>query len=86
MLEKNFKDQEIYSFLLVSKETVRLHKFLWQKGNERYRKVLAKLVRKAELKELWKKLDQIVAPVENFVKARNDKKARAKLLGLRQSH
>lgn len=78
MLERGYKSAQIQTFLGISKDTIRVHKALWERGDETYKLVLKKISKKAENRQLWKKIEKILRPAELFVKGRNDMKARAK--------
>lgn len=79
MLERGYKNLQIESILGISKDTIRIHKAIWERGSATYRGILGKLARKAGNKEFWEKLEELFRPVELAMKARNDMRARAKL-------
>lgn len=82
MLERGYKGSHIQSVLNINKDTIRIHSAVWQRGGNVYRQVLSKIAKKAEVKEIWKKIDEalesILKPAGLFIKSRNDMKARAK--------
>lgn len=78
MLERGYKSSQIQAFLGVNKDTVRIHTTIWQRGGSVYKNVLKVIAKKAEAREFWERLEKFFAPVELFVKSRNDMRARAK--------
>lgn len=79
MLENGYKTSEIQAFLSVSKETVRVHKNVWEKGGTTYRKVIEKIAKQEKTKQFFKKLENLFKPIDLAIRSRNDMKARAKL-------
>ncbi|MBI2443250.1 MAG: hypothetical protein HYV40_05085 [Candidatus Levybacteria bacterium] len=80
MLEKGYKQSEIQSAVRMSRESIRVHESKWSRGSRTYKLILRKLVDHARDKEFWVKVEKALKPLELFVKARHDMKARAKFL------
>lgn len=79
MLENGYKTSEIQAFLSISKETIRVHKNIWERGGLTYKKVISKIARQEKTKQFFKKLENLFKPIDLAIRSRNDMKARAKL-------
>ncbi len=79
MLENDYKTTQIESLLRMSRETVRIHRLIWQNGDMVYRGVLRKIVKQQKTTDFFKKLDFLLKPLGLAMRARNDMRARAKL-------
>lgn len=78
MIENGHRTSDIQAFLSVSKETVRVHKNVWGKGGETYRKVISKIAKREKTKQFFKKIEKMLKPIDLAMKSRNDMKARVK--------
>lgn len=78
LLEKGYKNTQIQSFLNVNKDTVRMHRLIWEKSSPEYRAILKTLNKKGDKNDLWNKLDNYLKPLNLAMKSRNDMRARAK--------
>lgn len=79
MLENGYKTQEIESVLAMSKETIRVHKHIWERGGSTYKIILQKIAARETAKRFWAKVDKILKPIDLLMKSRTNMKARAKL-------
>jgi uncharacterized protein YerC len=80
MLENGYKSSEIEAVLGVSHETIRVHKEIWSRGGEAYRKMIRKIAKREKTKEFWQKVEKILKPLEYAFQAKTNMKARSKLL------
>ena len=80
-LENGYKTVEIVSILGLSRETVRVHKRMWEHGGPTYKKIINIMARKENTKLFISKLEKLLMPLNLALRAKNDMKARAKLLG-----
>lgn len=80
MIENNYTESKIKAVLGISRETVRTHKNIWERGGETYKKIIGKIAKREKTKEFWEKVGKILEPFELALSSRNDMKARAKLL------
>lgn len=78
MLEYGYSSTHIESVLKVSRETVRVHRSVWSKGSAIYKKIIGKLAGRERAKVFWQKVEKILKPVDLFLRAKSDMKARAK--------
>ena len=78
MLERGYKSSQIQAFLGINKDTVRIHKTIWERGSNVYKNVLRVIAKKAEAREFWEKLEKFFTPIELFAKSRHDMRERAK--------
>lgn len=81
MLENNYRMVEIESVLDISRETVRVHRNIWSRGGEIYKKIIGKIAQKERNVRFWKKVEKILRPIDLALRAKTDMKARAKLAG-----
>lgn len=79
MLYKGMTSKQIHDSLLMSYETIRWYKQIYESKSETFKKEIEKLIGREKSKELWDKVEKILKPVELLVKSRNDMRARAKL-------
>jgi uncharacterized protein YerC len=79
MLENGYQSSEIGAVLGVSHETIRVHKEIWSRGGETYRKMIRKIAKREKTKEFWRRVEKILKPLEYALSSKNDMKARAKL-------
>lgn len=78
MFENGYRNSDIRALLGVSKETVRHHRDIWQRGGENYKKTISKIAKKEKTREFFRKLENIFKPLSLAMKAQGDMKARAK--------
>ena len=78
MLERGYKNNQIQGVLGISKDTVRTHRAIWERGGTVYKEILRKIAKKAQNREFWEKLEKVFRPLELALKAKTDMKARAK--------
>lgn len=78
LLKRNYATSQIESFLGVSRETVRIHKGIWENSGATHKKIIHQITQKQKAKQFWKKIEAILKPVDLFLKAKTDMKARAK--------
>jgi uncharacterized protein YerC len=81
MLENGYKIFQIESVLGLSRETIRVHQNIWSRGSEVYKKIIAKIARREKAKVFWQKVEKIFKPIDLMLRAKNDMKARSKLMG-----
>jgi uncharacterized protein YerC len=79
LLAKGIYSEDIHATLGVTYDTIRLYKLQLATKPEPFRKSINKLVQKKKTKELWKKIDKILTPLELAIQARSNMKARAKI-------
>ena len=78
MLERGYKNNQIQGVLGISKDTVRTHRAIWERGGTVYKEILRKIAKKAQNREFWEKLEKVFRPLDLALKAKTDMKARAK--------
>lgn len=79
MLIKGMEGKDICAALSMSNETIRSYKQLYLTKPSIFQKTVERLIKREKNKELWNKIDKILAPLDLAMRARNDMKARAKL-------
>lgn len=82
MLENGYKIFQIETVLGISRETIRVHKNIWSRGGQTYRKLIIKIARREKAKHFWEKIEEILKPIDLALKSKTDMKARAKLATL----
>lgn len=80
MLENKYSYSEITEVLSVSNETVYKHKLVWEKGDETYKTVIAKIAKKKKTSAFWLQIEKFLRPLELGLEAKTNMKARAKLM------
>lgn len=80
MLDAGYRTSQIQAVLGMSQETIRVHKLLFRNGGEIYKKTIRKIANREKTKQFWKKVEQILKPVDLLLRSKSDMKARAKLL------
>lgn len=80
MFENGYKTTEIAAVLSVSRETIRTHKLLWSTSSNSYRSLIHTLARRDKTKQFWKRVERILKPLDLAFRAKNDMKARHKLM------
>jgi uncharacterized protein YerC len=80
MLENKYDASQIAAILNVSRETIRNHKIVWLTGGKTYKSIIAKLAKREKTKQLWRKVERILKPLDLMLHSRSNMKARAKLL------
>jgi hypothetical protein len=78
LLEKGYKNSQIQTYLNVNKDTIRMHRLIWEKASPEYKAILKTLIRKNNINDLWDKLDNLAKPLELAIKSRSNMRARAK--------
>ena len=78
MLHNNHASSQIEASLGVSRETVRTHKQVFERGGQTYKNVVRKIAQKQNLKQLWKKISKALKPADLFLQSITNMKARAK--------
>lgn len=78
MLENDYSISHIERVLKMSRETIRYHKHIWEKGGSIYRNIISKIVKRQKTKEFWKKVEEALKPVDLLMKSKTNMKARAK--------
>ena len=78
MLERGYKSSQIQAFLGINKDTIRIHKAVWERGGGVYKGVLRNIANKAGTREFWERLERFLRPLDLAFKSRNDMRARAK--------
>lgn len=79
MLEKGYSSSDIASVLRMSRETIRVHKQIWSNGEDAYKVIINKIMKREKTNQLWQKIEKILKPLNVAIQARTDMKARAKL-------
>lgn len=80
MLDAGYRTTQIQTVLGMSQETIRVHKSFFRNGGETYKKTIRKIASREKAKQFWSRVEQILKPVDLFLKSKSDMKARAKLL------
>lgn len=80
MLENKYTGTEIAAVLRLSRDTVRIHKLVWDSGGEVYKAIIAKLATKRRTNEFWKNVGKLLRPIEYSLQAKSNMRARAKLI------
>ena len=78
MLYKGMTSKQIHDSLSMSFETIRWYKQVYENKPDTFKKEIEKLINREKSKELWKKIEKILKPIDLAMKARNDMRARAK--------
>ncbi len=78
MLYKGMTSKQIHSSLSMSFETIRWYKQVYENKPDAFKKEIEKLINRKKSKELWKKIEKILKPIDLAMKARSDMRARAK--------
>lgn len=79
MLEKRYRTNNIENILKISRDTVSKHKGSWIVGGITYKKVLRKLIGKANTRKIIKKIDSKLNYLDLAIKSRSNMQARAKM-------
>lgn len=79
MLENKYESYKIESVIGVSYETIRIHKNIWSKGGENYKRIINKIANRERTKRFFEKLEKFLKPISLVLKAKTDMRARAKL-------
>ncbi len=77
MLENGYKNYQIESMLGISRETVRTHKNIWEKGGAEYKYVVGKIAKKEKVKQFLRKVEKVLKPLDLALRAKTNMKARA---------
>lgn len=80
MLERGYRQSDIKAVLGMSRETIRVHQHVWNKGGNAYKNMMRKIAKREKSKTFWKKVESILKPVELALQSKTNMKARAKLL------
>ncbi|OGH70667.1 MAG: hypothetical protein A2396_03835 [Candidatus Levybacteria bacterium RIFOXYB1_FULL_40_17] len=80
MLENNYPTSNIETSLKVSRETVRVHKNIWQNAGSIYKEIISKISKKERTRQLFNKIESMLKPLDLAMRARSDMRARAKLV------
>lgn len=80
LLKRNYSPTNIRSGLKMSHETIRIYQNQLDNKNAQFHKTIERLVNREKSKEFFSKLDEILKPVENFLKAKTNMKARARFM------
>lgn len=78
-LQKGFTNRQIANLLLVSYETVRWYREVFQNKSNIFTKTMERLMKRESKKEFWRKVEKILEPFALVLEAQTDMKARAKL-------
>ena len=78
MIKRNYPPHVIQNALHVSYETVRSYNDKLPMKDSLFQTIIEKLVKREKSKEFWKKVDKFLKPIDLFIRAKNDMKARAK--------
>lgn len=78
MIKRNYPPHIIQNALHVSYETVRSYNDKLPMKDSLFQAIIEKLVRREKSKELWRKVDKLLKPIDLFLRAKTDMKARAK--------
>lgn len=79
MLAKGYSGSQIQAVLGINKDTIRVHKLLWEHGGAVYREIIGKISKKQEAKLFWEKLEKIFHAGDLLIKSRSNMRARAKI-------
>jgi len=80
MVENRYSIDEISSVLSVSKETVYKHRNILLWAGKEYKEIIVKITTRRKVKVFWKKVEELLRPLELALDAKTNMKARAKLL------
>jgi len=78
MIKRGYPPSVIQPSLHISYESVRTYTNLFSHKNELFQKTLDRLIKRDKTQEFWKKIDKVLKPVDLFLRAKTDMKARAK--------
>lgn len=78
MLEKGHKSKDIETALLLSRETILKHKYVWLKSGLLYRNVLKKILSNNSTKKIFSKIEDVLYVFELMGGSKTNMKARAK--------
>lgn len=78
MLKMNYNISVIQSALHISYETIRTYKNQFPSKNPEFHRILDKLARKETVKQLFRKIDKFLKPLDLALRAKTDMKARAR--------
>jgi len=79
MFENKYPLVTIESILGVSDEMTRVHKNKYAVKNKIFHSIIHTLAKKQRSKQLWKKIEHYLKPIDLMMRSKNDMKARAKL-------
>lgn len=79
MLEQGYSQSQIRAVLNISRETIRVHQHVWDKGGSTYRTIIQKIVKREKTKQFWQKIEALLEPLNLALKSKSNIKARAKL-------
>lgn len=77
MLENGYKASQIESVLGMSRETIRVHGYIWSGGGVVYKRIINKIAGKEKTKRFWEKVDKVLKPLDLALRSKTDMKARA---------
>ena len=80
LIKKGYSPSFIQDLLHVSYETVRSHKVKYARTGKEFQDNLNKLLMREKTKEFFSKLERLMKPFDQALRAKNDMKARAKLI------
>lgn len=80
MLEQGYGQSQIKTVLNMSRETIRVHKRIWEKGSTTYKLMIKKIAKREKIKQFWKTVEKILQPINLALQAKTNMQARAKLM------
>lgn len=78
MIKKGYSPSVIQSALHISYESVRTYANLLPHKNDLFQKTLDRLIKREKAQEFWRKIDKLLKPIDLFLQAKTNMKARAK--------
>ena len=79
MLENGYKTSQIEAVLGMSRETIRVHGYIWSGGGAIYKRIISKIAGKEKTKRFWDKVDKVLKPLDLALRSRTDMQARVQL-------
>ena len=80
MLEQGYNQSQIKTVLSMSRETIRVHKRVWERGGTIYKMIIRKIAKREKTKQFWKTVEKILQPLNLALQAKTNMKTRAKLM------
>ncbi len=80
LLKRNYSPSTVRSALNFSYETIRIYQNQLNLKSESFHQLIEKLIRRAEAKELFTKIDNILKPLSLALDSKRNMKSRAKFL------
>lgn len=79
MLENGYGSSQIENVVGVSRETIRIHRSIWSRGGQAYKRIIGRISKKEKSKRFWQKVEKILTPLDLALRSGTDMRARAKI-------